>query len=115
VPDLRAVEDGAFQDFDRRAVLLEVLRREIVEMDLDDGHEARQGLGYLLGRPQGPLDRFIHAFIHAGSLPNEPEGLKWPMESPPAGAGGEGSLADTGPRLLAPPPPRALPTDLDRV
>ena len=52
VPDLRAVEDGALQDFDRRAVLLEVLRREIVEMDLDDGHETGQGLGYLLGRPQ---------------------------------------------------------------
>jgi hypothetical protein len=27
----------------------------------------------------------------------------------------EDGLADSGPRLLAPPPPRALPTDLDRV
>ena len=46
VADLRAVEDSAFQALDRGAVLLEMLRREVVEMDLHDAHEAGQGLDY---------------------------------------------------------------------
>ena len=61
VPDLGGVGSVGLQDLDGGAVLLEVLRRQVLEMDLDDGHEAGKGLDDLLGGPKRPLDKAVHA------------------------------------------------------
>ena len=61
VPDLRGAGGVALQDLYGGAVLLEVLRREILEVDLDDGDETGKGIDDLLGGPKRPLDKLVHA------------------------------------------------------
>src|SRR5262249_33582918 len=60
VSNLSGAGDLGLQELDRGAVLLEMLRWEVLKMDLDDGHELGKGVDDLLGGPKGPLDKPVH-------------------------------------------------------
>ena len=107
VPDLGDPGDLAFQDLDGGAVLLEMLGREIRKVDLDRGDESGKSLNDLLGGPKRPFD---HKLVHVKSL--QLSFKIWNFTAAPRRRKG---LAAQGRGLLPPAPPRALPTDLDRV
>ena len=112
VADLGGPRGVGLQGLDGTLVLLAMLDGEVKEPGLDQGDEPGQRLDDLIGRPKGPLD----SLVHARSLQlSSTLSLKIRTTDLRLGWRDGDNRATPRAAALAPPPPCALPTDLDRM